>query len=684
MLTHRRARSAARQRDDDPMVGKTVHKRYKVTRQIARGGMATVYEAVDLRLQRTVALKVMHPGLGDPKEYAARFEREARAAARLAHNNVVGVHDFGNDRGTVYLAMELVPGRTTLRDLVNAESPMAPSRALSLIEPVVVALAAAHKAGIVHRDMKPENVLIDPSGAVKVADFGLARAISSTTQHTRTGVLIGTVSYVAPELVERGVCDARADVYAVGVMTFELLTGRKPHEGTNPIQVAYKHVNEDIAAPSSLVPSLPLVVDDLVASMTSRDPRERPVDASALLIQLRRVQKALANGATSRGTATSGFVPAEPVQPAPPVEPDAPSALKPSALEPASPAPGAPYDLDAVTDTASRGLAPVPAARPTAALPVRTAAGPSAAQRTPGAGLQRRRRRWRGPLVLLLALALASGVGAGAWWFGSGRYTTMPGVLNLKEAAATRQLTEAGFGVERTEVYTATDSDKGLVIDTDPAAGDRVLPGATVTLTISMGVEDYRLRDVSGWTLARATNYLDTIKMDLGDVNRVWSATVPKGEVIRTEPLPGQWLRPGHQVDLWVSKGPEPINFSSWQGRNGDQAEQTLTDKGLVVERTDEFSDDVAAGVVISMRPASGPLYAGDRVTLVVSKGPELFEVPSVRGKSLAEAEQILGDHGFKVKVEEHPLYVGWDRVISEDNAGDMLPKGSTVTIYIV
>ncbi len=255
----------------DPMVGRVLDGRYRIGPRIARGGMASVYEATDIRLDRTVAVKVMHPGLGDDDEFAARFVREARSAARLSHPNVVAVFDQGDDEDTVFLAMELVDGHT-LRDVIRKEAPMPPARALALIEPVLSALAAAHRAGLIHRDVKPENVLIADDGRIKVADFGLARAVSTETQHTATGgVLIGTVSYLAPELVVDGRADARADVYAAGVVLYELLTGAKPHEGESPIQVAYKHVHEDVPPPSRLAPGLPAYVDALVARATARD-----------------------------------------------------------------------------------------------------------------------------------------------------------------------------------------------------------------------------------------------------------------------------------------------------------------------------------------------------------------------------------------------------------------------------
>ncbi|MGZ4456812.1 MAG: protein kinase domain-containing protein, partial [Nocardioides sp.] len=314
MQSDRHARTGTDAAAGDPMTGRLLEGRYRIGPRIARGGMASVYEATDIRLDRTVAVKVMHPGLGDDEEFAARFVREARAAARLSHPNVVAVYDQGEEDGTVFLAMELVPGHT-LRDVIRKEAPMSPARALALLEPVLSALSAAHRAGLIHRDVKPENVLIatDPASGtarVKVADFGLAKAVSADTQHTATGgVLIGTVSYLAPELVVDGRADARADVYAAGVVLYELLTGTKPHEGESPIQVAYKHVHEDVPPPSRLVPEVPAYVDALVARATARDRGLRPADASVLLHQVHRVAHALADGVLDDPELTADLAP---------------------------------------------------------------------------------------------------------------------------------------------------------------------------------------------------------------------------------------------------------------------------------------------------------------------------------------------------------------------------------------
>ncbi|MCW2759725.1 MAG: protein kinase, partial [Nocardioidaceae bacterium] len=292
----------------DPIIGRLLDGRYKVGARVARGGMATVYEATDTRLDRTVAIKVMHAGFVEDETFARRFRREAQAAARLAHQNVVAVFDQGDDDGTLFLVMEFVSG-ITLRDLIREQSPLNPIRVMSLIEPVLSALAAAHRSGMIHRDVKPENVLLAEDGRIKVADFGLARAVNSETQHTGTGVLIGTVSYLSPELVIAGEADARADVYAAGVMIYEMLTGAKPHQADSPIQVAYKHVHEDVPAPSSVVPGIPAYVDALVARATARDRELRPADAAVLLHQVHRVSHALSEGVLDDAELTADLTP---------------------------------------------------------------------------------------------------------------------------------------------------------------------------------------------------------------------------------------------------------------------------------------------------------------------------------------------------------------------------------------
>ncbi|MET9107300.1 protein kinase domain-containing protein, partial [Streptomyces zhihengii] len=274
----------------DPLVGMLLDGRYRVEGRIAVGGMATVYRAVDTRLDRVLALKVMHPALAADATFVERFIREAKSVARLAHPNVVGVFDQGAEGAYVYLAMEYVEG-CTLRDVLRERGALPPRAALDVLEPVLAALGAAHRAGFVHRDMKPENVLIGDDGRVKVADFGLVRAVDSVTN--TSGTVLGTVSYLAPEQIEYGTADTRADVYACGVVLYEMLTGGKPHGGDTPAQVLYLHLNEDVPAPSAAFPGLAVELDELVASATARNPEVRPHDAVALLAQAREARAAM-------------------------------------------------------------------------------------------------------------------------------------------------------------------------------------------------------------------------------------------------------------------------------------------------------------------------------------------------------------------------------------------------------
>ncbi|MDT0201230.1 Stk1 family PASTA domain-containing Ser/Thr kinase [Nocardioides sp. AE5] len=683
------------QRDpSDPLIGRVLDRRYRIDARIASGGMASVYEAHDERLDRVVALKVMHPGMGEDGDFAARFVREARHAARLSHPNVVNVFDQGEEHGTVYLAMEYVPGHT-LRDVITKDAPMAPQKALALIEPVLSALRAAHRANLIHRDIKPENVLIaEDTGAshgaaprIKVADFGLAKAISADTQHTATGgVLIGTVSYLAPELVVDGRADARADVYAAGVVLYELLTGRKPHEGETPIQVAYKHVHEDIGPPSALAPGIPAYVDALVARATARDRELRPADAGVLLHQVHRVQQALAEGVVDDPDLVADLSPAA----TPREVEDAPDAADQDVAAPV-PAPPAPREDTAKDPLEESGAAPAaehtsmiavgatpPPQGPYAAGPV----GPGAAPEQAPDASQRHSRK--GLVVVLVAIVLALTVGLGAWWFGFARYTTTPGVLSLSAADAKDRLEGAGLTyVEGDPVYSET-VEKGLVISTDPKPGDRVLDGGEVTVVLSLGKERYDVPTVEGMSVDEAQKAIQDTNLDFGKAIEVYHDEVPEGQVIDSDPAAGTSLKPGTTVDITVSKGPEPIPVVDWTGKKASEATKALEELDLKVETTEAFSDSVAEGNVISQSPSSGEVFKGDTITLEVSKGPQMVDVPRVRGMGVEAATKALEDAGFKVKVEQHQNYVGLHFVLTQSPSGGKAPKGSTVTIVIV
>ncbi|WP_328827690.1 Stk1 family PASTA domain-containing Ser/Thr kinase [Nocardioides acrostichi] len=683
--TGRSADPSTRAPRSDPQTGRILDGRYRIGPRIARGGMASVYEAHDLRLQRTVAIKIMHVGLGDDEEFAARFVREARAAARLSHPNVVAVYDQGEDDGTVFLAMELVHGHT-LRDTVTKEAPMSPARALALLDPVVSALASAHRAGLVHRDVKPENVLVADDGRIKVADFGLAKAVSTDTQHTATGgIVIGTVSYLAPELVAEGLCDARNDVYAVGVLLYELLTGAKPHEGESPIQVAYKHVHEDVPAPSERVSGLPPYVDALVARATARDRSQRPADAGVLLHQMHRVAQALTEGVDDEEL-TADLTPFVSAVAAMATTTPAADRLDTGPVERVDTAPEI-WDTDEAAALIGPGEPTSRVRQVPPAAPTRPRAAAAAATPPPGTSPRPSgRRRWRGPLAAVLAVLLAAGIGLGAWWYGWARYDTLPSVLDQTRASAVKELEAAGYTVTFDDPAYSDTVKRNHVVTSSPGAGERVLSGAEVHLVMSRGVEKYPVPKVKGMTVDEATAALEQNNLAVGDTPGRYDADMPEGRVLHTDPKPGQKLRPDSAVDLVVSKGPKPINVGAWVGKPLERAQAVLERKGLTVTVNDAvFSDSVPEGRVVSQDPPGGTLFAGDTVTLTPSKGPELVEVPSVVRQGVDAATQTLKAAGFNVEIENSEVYVGLGYVLRQSpGGGDMAAPGSTIVLYLV
>jgi beta-lactam-binding protein with PASTA domain/serine/threonine protein kinase len=671
------------ERTADTLIGRVLDGRYRVGPRIARGGMATVYEATDLRLDRTVAVKVMHEGLADDDEFVRRFQREARSAARLAHHNVVAVFDTGEDAGTLFLVMEFVPG-LTLRDLIRKEAPMAPGKALSVIEPVLAALAAAHDAGILHRDVKPENVLLADDGRVKVADFGLARAINSETQHTATGgVLIGTVSYLSPELVVDGRADARADVYAAGVIIYEMLTGRKPHQADSPIQVAYKHVHEDVPAPSVTVPGIPAYVDALVARATSRNADLRPADARVLLHQVRRVRNALDQGVVEDADLVADLTPTGPIG-GRMNDHSATGELPLQVIEPQELAEIAEYQHDSRAGATEPTDTVYDQERDRLARPVPPP--PPSARRTPDPVLpppERRRRRGAVWLVVVLVLAVAAALAG--WYFGIARYTVTPGVIDMSRSAAQAKLDQTGLDLKVKGTAYSETVVKSNVVSTDPAPGDRVAKDGDVGAVISRGPERHQVPDLRGKTLDDAQQQLQDDKLTYGHEEQRFDDTVAKGLVLTTDPAPGTTLHRDAAVDVVVSKGPKPIAIPDLTGKPGDRAKQRLTTLGFTVDASEVNSDTVPSGKVISQIPRTGNGVKGDKISLVVSKGPVLVAVPNVKGAGLQAATDRLTAAGFKVKVQHASLFVGLMYVVGSDpSAGTMARKGSTVTVSIV
>ncbi|WP_230767051.1 Stk1 family PASTA domain-containing Ser/Thr kinase [Agromyces mediolanus] len=593
----------------DPMLGRLIDGRYQVRSRIARGGMATVYLATDLRLERRVAIKIMHGHLADDNTFKTRFVQEARSAARLAHPNVVNVFDQGQDADMAYLVMEYLPG-ITLRDLLKDYQRLTPEQTVDIMDAVLAGLAAAHKAGIVHRDLKPENVLLADDGRIKLGDFGLARAASA---NTATGqALLGTIAYLSPELVTRGVADARSDIYAVGIMMYEMLTGEQPYVGEAPMQIAYQHANDQVPTPSSKFSGVPPELDELVLWATSRDPEQRPADARAMLDRLREVEGAV------RGVA--GPVPAlyQPTM----VLADATATAETRVLNPAS--------------------APVPTA-----LAAPEEQGEESAALSARASARKRKGYWLFALVLLLA-GLAGGTG---WYFGAGpgASVTVPVTAGLEPAAAEQVLTDAGFQVaqgERNDPEIAA----GLVSGTDPAEGAQARRGATVTVLVSLGPRILQVPDVVGDPEAAAREALSDFTVG-DEVVKQFSDEIDAGAVIGLldaagAPLSAEYAERG-AITLIVSVGAVP----QVAGMTLADAEAALDAVGLEASQGDpQFSDEVPVDVVISAEAQNDPMRPGDSVLLVVSKGPDLVEVPNViTGQTIAAAREQLEALDFAV-----------------------------------
>ncbi len=632
----------------DPLVGQVLDGRYRVDARIAVGGMATVYRAVDTRLDRVLALKVMHPTLAADGSFVERFIREAKSVARLAHPNVVQVFDQGTDGSYVYLAMEYVAG-CTLRDVLRERGALQPRAALGILEPVLAALGAAHRAGFVHRDMKPENVLIGDDGRVKVADFGLVRAVDTVT--STTGAVLGTVSYLAPEQIEHGTADPRVDVYACGVVLYEILTGGKPHHGDSPAQVLYQHLNEDVPPPSAVVPGLSVELDELVATATARNPELRPENAVALLGLVLETRSALtaeqldavppqavASAHDNAGDRTSVIPRLLPVNPVNEEEAE-----------------------EAVLNRTSRLESPPPEPR------------------------RRSGRPRRGLLALICAVLLVFGVGAGVWYINSGQFTKVPPLLAKTEAQARARLKSAGLEVKQVKHAYSDTVKRGTVISSDPATGARIRSNDSVTLTISDGPETVEVPDLKGYALDAARERLKKEGLVAGMVTRAFSEDVTKGFVIGTDPQAGTVRHGGSAIALTVSKG-SPVEVPDVTGASLDDATAELQGAGLKVQIADtQVTSEFDAGQIAQQSPGAGKeVGAGDMVTLTISKGREQVQVPDVVGDSVDDAKKALEAAGFKVEEDRGLLGLFGDTVKSQSvKGGDKASKGSTITIEI-
>ncbi|MEV8268045.1 Stk1 family PASTA domain-containing Ser/Thr kinase [Microbacterium sp. NPDC076911] len=633
----------------DPLIGRLVDGRYRVRARIARGGMATVYVATDLRLERRVALKVMHSHLSDDTVFQSRFIQEARSAARLADPHVVNVFDQGQDGDIAYLVMEYLPG-ITLRELLREQKRLTLPQAVSIMDAVLSGLAAAHSAGIVHRDVKPENVLLAEDGRIKIGDFGLARA---TTANTATGSqLLGTIAYLAPELVTRGTADARSDIYSLGIMLYEMLTGEQPYKGEQPMQIAFQHATDSVPRPSVKNPGVPEQLDELVLWTTERNPDDRPSDAREMLDRLRDIEQELGiSPIVARATATT-FTPDEGI---------------------------ASGDLTAV----------LPAANTMPTATIETTDNATRLQRAS------KRRAAKGGWLVLLVLLLA-GLAAGAgWWFGTGpgSQVQVVDVANMSfEEAQSALGADTLVAVQRDE--SSLNIEAGRVIRTDPEPGARVDQDTEVAVFVSTGPAEVSFETLNGLSRDEVTAELagETIEVVSEATYYTQAANNAVVGVVITPQDGGEDIECGdgcsaHQGDsarLLVSLGPLP----SVEGMSESNARSTLDNAGLEVaaDVISQSSETVDAGIVIATteREGGGWWRPGDAVTLIVSSGPPLFPIPDVVGMTRDSAIATLEAEGFQV---DYGFY--WDAfpngitsvTSSNPAAGEYRVKGTRVEV---
>ncbi len=622
--------------------GEVIDGRYQLTRIVASGGMATIYAALDLRLDRQVAVKVMHPHLAQDEQFVSRFIREAKAAASLSHPNIVAVLDQGwNQGGTpcVFIVMELIEG-ATLRDYLHEQGALPVERALQLITPVASALAAAHRLGIVHRDIKPENILVSKEGRIKIADFGLARgALLGSTMTAESSVILGSVSYLSPEQVQRGVSDARSDVYSLGIVLFELLTGQKPYQGEDPVQIAIRHVNDRVPAPSTLNPNISPEVDELVLKATNIDPDKRPKDAGELHELLRALSEKL--DPKRRQLSLELDLPPLPIN----------SNTKES------------KNRNKKTTQKEETVAKKEKTTPTKKI-------------TTSPRVKRNRR---------IAAGLAITLGVLAWYLvvGPGSKVVVPSLAGLTTNQAKSQLEDLGLNLDIASEEFSEDIPEGKVITSQPAGGGRVAPNGTVAVTVSRGKERYAVPNLQGLKIEVAENLLKDNKLILGEVVEEFSTEFPKGFIMRSAPTAGERIKRDSQVNIFVSKGIEQIGVSSYKGKSGEQALNELTEAGFEVDTKYIYSEDLPIGAVISQSPEAGELDKGSKITLLVSKGSEFVFIPNIFSLTQAKAVATLKDLDLKVIVKT----VGNKKTKVVTNVapkvGTKVKRGSTVTITV-
>jgi beta-lactam-binding protein with PASTA domain/tRNA A-37 threonylcarbamoyl transferase component Bud32 len=626
------------------MTGEVIDGRYKLNRIVASGGMATIYAATDLRLDRLIAVKIMHPHLAQDEKFVERFIREAKAAAALSHPNIVSVLDQGwNQGGTpcVFIVMELVEG-ATLRDYMYEQGKSSVANALQLITPVASALAAAHRLGIVHRDIKPENILVSNEGRIKIADFGLARgALLGSTMTAESSVILGSVSYLSPEQVQRGVADSRSDIYSLGIVLFELLTGQKPYQGEDPVQIAIRHVNERVPAPSTLEPTIPAEIDDLVLRATDINPDLRPRDGGALMDELRSLSEKI-----------------DPRKRQLSLELDLP------------PAPLRDPIKDRERKKKNRTSITTPKESVATIMREKTGKTKKVSSRV--------RRNRRVALFLLAAL-----IGIGWYALGPGSKIVVPSLAgsNVKEAKVV--LDNLGLSLKVGSEEFSEDIPEGKIIKSDPAGGGRVAEGGEVTVFLSKGKERIDIPNLVGLTPEAAQAKLKESSLATSEITEEFSSDVAAGLVMRSNPIAGERVKRDSNVSLVISKGIERLELLNYQGKSGEQALTELSEAGFEVNTKYVFSEDLPAGAVVAQNPTTGEAEKGSKITLLVSKGTEFVFIPNVFALSETKAVTALEDLNLRVSIKK----VGnkKDKLVTNisPKVGTKVKRGSRVTITV-
>ena len=627
------------------LTGEIIDGRYQLTNLLATGGMATVYKGIDLRLDRIVAVKIMHPHLAQNEDFVSRFIKEARAAAALSHPNIVSIQDQGWNEGgvpAVFMVLEMVDG-FTLRDLLSEKGSLSIEETFSYFALILSAVGAAHRMGILHRDLKPENILISKDGRLKIADFGLARLPSNAATETQeSSVILGSVSYLSPEQVERGISDTKSDVYSLGIVMFEMLTGRKPFEGESPIQIAYRHVNEKIPAPSSLKRTIPASVDTFILKATANDAGKRFKDANQMLEAFQ----------------------------------DLRAQLDPSTRQ---------LSLDLDLPISRK----VPKKRKGILKSITTQLELRRGDVMKEKSVQTSRKRKTSKRVKrnrAIALLITAGLIYGLFNFvtNSGEKIRIPSLagMSLKEAKATLSTLNLSLAVKE-EIF-SEDVPKGKVIDSDPSGGGKVRKNGTVYVTISGGQERIKVPELLGLTLDAATTTLSKANLKLGSTSTSFSATVDTGLIISSNPPAGFDAKKNSLVSLVISKGIQQMSLTSFVGLSSDQALNELNNLGAKVLSKYEYSDTVPAGNIISQDPdGSAPIAKGATVTITISKGPSSIAIPNVKSLDLQAATKILENLGFVVNhksigTRKNKVVIG-----VSPKVGSMAKPGSTVTLTL-